>query len=1390
MTSIERPAGGALALHYAAARGCLDCVRLLTEAAPDISANTQMENDVTPVYLAAQEGHLEVLKFLVLEAGGSLYVRARDGMAAIHAASQMGCLDCLRWMIEDQAVDPNLRDGDGATPLHFAASRGHLSVVRWLLKHGAKLSLDKYGKSPINDAAENQQVECLNVLVQHGNILQQQQQQEQSETATGGGGHPKSGSPAGKQLQDAYQSQVRGSSLPKHSGRASRKSSAGTYNRAKTTSAAVHLGHQQQHGSSTLLSTKSSTGSSDSEPFYLHPPTIRKTKDGLYARQSPDAYYGSVLPNDGVYVNPMRRGSSTPTSPSGSISGESFFLHDPQDVIYNRVKDLFDTDVAGLKEEKIVNNRAIGAQGGEVHSSSSGAASGSDEDLSVSSSNSGGGSGAPGPGGAAGEGVGLAGSGTSGGPPAHVVDLMGKASSVGGGSHEHDYEDIYLIREQTQYAACAEVSNMHGVGRSRSRDSGSHSRSASASSNRSDVILQLTANNQYANNKENMLLAKRNNMLYEQQQQQQQRHHQHYPGTKLLPKPVYNNVMGKLKGQGEPPHSRKGSVSALDAGGLLDYSTGTMRSSCTTDNAYESVCSPESVYERAAEKGLVGSKKQQQQQHQQQHQHSQHSPYSLAAPGEAASGTTVNANGATNGIGVHAAAAAAAAAAGEAIKRNGPPPPPQPPVSEENKNAGPPPPPLPPPLKAGSYGFSSSGNGGHLAALVPIISSSGGGYSYPKGTRGANALDQQQTEAAFGDHHHHQQQQQLQQQQQQQYRLQRLIGGEHHGEQQYDSDSGLEVLEESTLKPSDLIRGNHNRSMSIVSANKKAKLIHGNGRLCGASATESGALAAGLHCSKVPRTGPVSSVDEQHCHQQHHHHQPQRQQQQQQQQQQQYSTGSSGQQQQQQQLQHYRHQHHQGPNLVNKQLVLPFVPPSFPNGSGDGSNHLIKPSEYLKSISDKKSNAGSQRSSDTEDYMPLNNTLIVQAGSEPPNPPPPPPAPPLGQILGVPGATLSSTLSYQHHNRATAGGNGGGSGGSLATDKPNSGRPPPPPPPQDSDIRKLHQPLSAISIQDLNSVQLRRTDKMLSKTFSAPTRSISMQCLSTTSEQFLSQKTDLIAELKLSKDIAGVKKMKVERAKLEDRQATEVYSEVTRQFTAQNYVDQIFQVPERDNAGNIIPDWKRQMLAKKAAEKAKKEFEERLAREAEDRRLSAIPKWKRDLIARKEEAESKLRSSIYTPKVEEPQRRSDTWRNRISQRAMSIDNISSFGADDPGLLRCTKENQYHQTSTAPGNRNGGVTTTGGWSASNGGGGTTNGGGVDGGAVRNGGATTNTERRSMENISYGKLEAAGTAHGYNLSDMPPPTPGESVCGGDEDDGEQIIPWRAHLRKTNSRLSLIG
>lgn len=67
------------------------------------------------------------------------------------------------------------------------------------------------------------------------------------------------------------------------------------------------------------------------------------------------------------------------------------------------------------------------------------------------------------------------------------------------------------------------------------------------------------------------------------------------------------------------------------------------------------------------------------------------------------------------------------------------------------------------------------------------------------------------------------------------------------------------------------------------------------------------------------------------------------------------------------------------------------------------------------------------------------------------------------------------------------------------------------------------------------------------------------------------------------------------------------------------------QIPERDPTGNVIPAWKRQMLAKKAAERARRELEERLAKEAEHRRLQAIPAWKRQLIAKKEDNDNKIK---------------------------------------------------------------------------------------------------------------------------------------------------------------------
>lgn len=103
-----------------------------------------------------------------------------------------------------------------------------------------------------------------------------------------------------------------------------------------------------------------------------------------------------------------------------------------------------------------------------------------------------------------------------------------------------------------------------------------------------------------------------------------------------------------------------------------------------------------------------------------------------------------------------------------------------------------------------------------------------------------------------------------------------------------------------------------------------------------------------------------------------------------------------------------------------------------------------------------------------------------------------------------------------------------------------------------------------------------------------------------------------------------------------------------------------------------------------------------------------------------------FRATVYTPRVEESSRLSNSW--RLAQRAMSIDNISFLpsGTDDKTLSN--KENTNgHEESPA----------------------------VNGTSM-NGSVEQNLHKDQAQ----------------------------------QDENENIIPWRAQLRKTNSRLSLIG
>ncbi|TVU50882.1 hypothetical protein EJB05_02277 [Eragrostis curvula] len=179
-------ADGWNALHVASAKGRVDICRFLIEDEEgpgiDVNSRSAAEGTVvalhptlyaagdTPVFIAATEGHLPVLRYL-LDHGGDPSIPNARGITPLHRAAKNGLLhlssssaglispcDAVRLLLSKGVPLEPL--ANGWTPLHFAINGAQFQALRVLLEHGADAGADVNSMTPYGQTALTHAVDC------------------------------------------------------------------------------------------------------------------------------------------------------------------------------------------------------------------------------------------------------------------------------------------------------------------------------------------------------------------------------------------------------------------------------------------------------------------------------------------------------------------------------------------------------------------------------------------------------------------------------------------------------------------------------------------------------------------------------------------------------------------------------------------------------------------------------------------------------------------------------------------------------------------------------------------------------------------------------------------------------------------------------------------------------------------------------------------------------------------------------------------------------------------------------------------------------------------------------------------------------------------------------
>lgn len=161
-------------LHEAAAAGSKACVQEILSAvrARSSSCSRVYVNHLThegesACYLAAQRGHLSVVR-LLLKAHADINQLTNDLSCPLYEAVSHGHTDVVELLVSKGAEVNRIHTESSWTCLHQAAYKGHTEIVRILVNKCNLEAADDYRISPLFVAAQYGQRGCLEILVNAG----------------------------------------------------------------------------------------------------------------------------------------------------------------------------------------------------------------------------------------------------------------------------------------------------------------------------------------------------------------------------------------------------------------------------------------------------------------------------------------------------------------------------------------------------------------------------------------------------------------------------------------------------------------------------------------------------------------------------------------------------------------------------------------------------------------------------------------------------------------------------------------------------------------------------------------------------------------------------------------------------------------------------------------------------------------------------------------------------------------------------------------------------------------------------------------------------------------------------------------------------------------------